>query len=78
LGVIAFASEETPFASSESFAVLGNMGTLSRDQEEIHYYDPDSLAWHVIPIPGPPPPYIWQSAIRLTQDELSALMRVGN
>jgi len=65
--VIAFTSEETSFASSESSAVLG---CLPIWEEEIHYYNPDTLT-HMIGLCWGTPPYYWYSAIRLTEDELS-------
>ena len=65
--VIADTAENTTFVSVESSAILGN---LPRDEEEISYYDPDTLNM-VVGITGGGPPYIWQSAIRLTQDELA-------
>jgi len=67
LGVIAFTSEETPFASSESSAVLGN---LPRWEEEIRYYNPDTLI-HNIGLQGCTPPCYFYSAIRLTQEEFA-------
>ncbi len=67
LGVIAFTSEEIPFASTESSAVRGNS---PRWEDEIRYYDPDELT-HIIGGCWDPPCY-WIWAIRLTQDELSA------
>ena len=63
--VIADTTEKTSFASTETSAVLGN---LPRDQEEISYYNPDTLT-NVI---GLTQPAVWQSAIRLTQDELAS------
>ena len=68
LGVIAFTSEETPFVSSESSAVLGNS---PRWEEEIRYYDPDTLT-QLIWLCWSDPPYNLIHAIRLTQDELSS------
>ena len=65
LGVIAHTSEETPFASSESSEVIGN---LPRWEEEIRYYDPDTI--HAIVVIHTC--YLPCFAIRLTQDELSA------
>lgn len=41
-----------------------------RDQVELKYYDPAGLST-VIGIQGGTPPYIWKSAIRLTQAELA-------
>jgi len=67
LGVIAYTSEETPFALSESSVVIGN---LPRVEEEIHYYNPDTLI-HVIGLQEGELPCYWSSAIRLTQDELA-------
>ena len=58
---------ETSFALSESSTVLGK---LPRAEEEIHYYNPDTLT-NVIGLSGGEPPYYWSSAIRLTQDELA-------
>jgi hypothetical protein len=43
----------------------------NRGEEEIKYYDPDSLV-NVIGVEDIEPPFKWQSAIRLTQDELAA------
>ncbi len=65
--VIADTEEKTPFVSVESSAIFGD---LPRDEEEIRYYDPDTLA-HVIGLSGGTPPYYWYSAIRFTQDELA-------
>jgi hypothetical protein len=42
----------------------------SRDQIELRYYDPDMLN-NVVGIQNGVPPYIWKSAIRLTQTELA-------
>jgi hypothetical protein len=42
----------------------------SRDQIELKYYDPNTLT-NVVGISGGSPPYVWKSAIRLTQTELS-------
>ena len=42
----------------------------SRDQIELKYYDPNTLT-NVVGIQGGSPPYVWKSAIRLTQTELS-------
>jgi hypothetical protein len=42
----------------------------SRDLIELKYYDPNTLMQD-IGIQGGTPPYVWQSAIRLTQNELS-------
>jgi hypothetical protein len=42
----------------------------SRDQIELKYYDPNTLT-NVVGIGSGTPPYIWKSAIRLTQTELS-------
>jgi len=58
---------ETSFASSESSAVLGN---LPRPEDEIYYYNPDTLN-HVLGLSGGTPPYYWYSAVRFTQDELA-------
>lgn len=44
---------------------------LNRGEEEIKYYNPDSLS-NVIGVEDIEPPFKWQSAIRLTQDELAA------
>jgi hypothetical protein len=41
----------------------------SRDQIEVRYYDPNTLT-NVVGIGNGQPPYIWKSAIRLTQTEL--------
>ena len=65
--VIADTAEKTPFTATESSAMLGNLGNLPRDEEEISYYNPDTLQ-NVI---GLTQPAVWQSAIRLTQDELA-------
>jgi len=67
LTVMADTEEKTPFVSVETSAILGN---LPRDQEEIKYYNPDTLT-HVIGLSGGTPPYYWYSAIRFTQDELA-------
>jgi len=64
LTVMADTAAEKTFVSAESSAVLGN---LPRDQEEISYYDPNTLQ-NVI---GLTQPAVWESAIRLTQDELA-------
>jgi hypothetical protein len=45
----------------------------TRDQIELHYYDPNTLS-SVVGIQGGTPPYHWKTAIRLTQDELSPYM----
>lgn len=42
-----------------------------RAEEEIRYYNPDGLV-NVIGVEDIEPPFKWQSAIRLTQDELAA------
>jgi hypothetical protein len=42
----------------------------SRDQVELRYYDPNTLG-DVVGINGDTPPYVWKSAIRLTQTELA-------
>ncbi len=68
--VIADTAEKTPFATTESSAMLGNLGNLSRYEEEISYYNPNTLI-NIIGISGGTPPYYWMSAIRLTQDELA-------
>lgn len=47
-----------------------NLYDPSRDQIELKYYDENTLN-NVIGIQGGTPPYIWKSAIRLTQTELS-------
>lgn len=70
--VMADTEEKTPFVSVESSAILGN---LPRAEEEIKYYNPDTLT-HVIGLTGTMPAY-WYSAIRLTQDELAYHMRDG-
>ena len=67
LGVMAFTSEETSFASSESSAILGN---LPRHEDEIHYYNPDTLT-HTIGYSEGTPPYYWYSAVRFTQEEIA-------
>jgi hypothetical protein len=46
-------------------------GMTDRSEEEIRYYDPDNLI-NVIGVEDIEPPFKWQSAIRLTQDELAA------
>ena len=42
----------------------------SRDQIELKYYDPNTLT-NVVGISGGTPPYVWKSAIKLTQTELA-------
>lgn len=68
--VMADTMEPTTFSAENAEAVMGNMGTLPRDEEEISYYDPDTLT-SAVGIQGGTAPYYWQSAIRLTQDELA-------
>jgi hypothetical protein len=45
----------------------------TRDEIELKYYMEDGLST-VIGISGGAGPYIWKTAIRLTQDEMSAYM----
>jgi hypothetical protein len=68
--VIADSVKHTPYAAEDAEVVLGNMGTLPRDEEEISYYNPDTLT-HVIGLSGGTPPYYWYSAVRFTQEELA-------
>jgi hypothetical protein len=67
--VMADTHKNTPLAAEDAEVVLGNMGTLPRDEEEIKYYNPDTLT-HVIGLSGGTPPYYWYSAVRFTQEEL--------
>lgn len=57
----------TTFANIQATPLPGN---TERSEEEIRYYDPDNLV-NVIGVEGVEPPFKWQSAIRLTQDELA-------
>ena len=59
---------DTPakISSMKTTALVGNMPI---GEVEISYYNPDTLT-NVIGIGGGTPPYIWEGAIRLTQDEL--------
>ena len=68
--VIADTAEKAPYAAENAEVVLGNMGTLPRDEEEIKYYNPDTLT-HVIGLSGGTPPYYWYSAVRFTPEELA-------
>ncbi len=68
--VIADSVKHAPYAAENAEVVLGNMGTLPRDEEEIRYYNPDTLT-HVIGLSGGTPPYYWYSAVRFTQEELA-------
>lgn len=68
--VMADTVQKTTISAENVEVVLGNMGSLSRDEEEISYYNPDTLTG-VIGLQGGTPPYFWYSAIRLTQDELA-------
>jgi hypothetical protein len=65
--VMADTEEKTSLVSAETSPIIGN---LPRDEEEIKYYNPDTLT-HVIGLSGGTPPYYWYSAIRFSQDELA-------
>ena len=67
---LADTSQHQTYASEDVEVLLGNMGTLPRDEEEIKYYNPDTLT-HVIGLTGNNTPYYFYSAIRLTQEELA-------
>jgi hypothetical protein len=66
--VIADTAERAPFAA-QTQELLGNMGQ-TRDEEELKYYNPDTLT-HVIGLSGGTPPYYWYSAVRFTEEELA-------
>jgi hypothetical protein len=70
VAVMADTAPKTTISVEKSEVVLGNMGSLPRDEEEIRYYNPDTLT-HVIGLQGGTPPYYWYSAIRLTEEELA-------
>lgn len=59
--------EKIAFASTKKTANLTNP---TRDEVELKYYDEANLD-QVIGLSGGTPPYIWKSAIRLTQDEMA-------
>ena len=61
----------TPTTHSFTNATTTPTGMTDRSEEEIRYYDPDNLI-NVIGVEDIEPPFKWQSAIRLTQDELAA------
>jgi hypothetical protein len=60
--------EKISFASTEKTATLYGP---TRDEVELKYYMPDGLS-QSIGIQGGTGPYIWKTAIRLTQDEMAA------
>jgi hypothetical protein len=64
----ALSYEKTGFSCMKTPVSIGNG---DRVEEEIKYYNPDALT-NVIGIGDAPMPFKWQSAIRLTQDELAA------
>jgi hypothetical protein len=63
----AIAKEQTMFSHTKTPKICGDSG---RAEEELRYYDPDTLT-NVIGIEDVTVPFEWQSAIRLTQDELA-------
>jgi hypothetical protein len=65
--VVANINEKKLFVSAESSTIIRN---LPIDEDEIKYYNPNTLT-HVIGLSGGTPPYYWYSAIRLSQDELA-------
>jgi hypothetical protein len=64
-------ADETPRTIFSKTTTPTPFSCLNRGEEEIKYYDPDSLV-NVIGVEGIEPPFKWQSAIRLTQNELAA------
>jgi hypothetical protein len=70
VAVMADTEQKATMSAEKVEVVLGTMGSLSRDEEEIGYYNPDALS-NVVGLGGGTPPYFWYSAIRLTQDELA-------
>jgi hypothetical protein len=58
--------EKIAFASMKK---ASNLSNPARDQVELKYYAEENLD-QVIGLSGGTPPYIWQTAIRLTQDEM--------
>lgn len=67
---IADTSENTTLSVIEN-TFIGSFPQGERGEEEISYYDPDTLTG-AVGIQGGTAPYYWKSAIRLTQDELAA------
>ncbi len=61
----------TPHSPSFHATTTTQLSPSDRSEEEIKYYDPDNLV-NVIGVEEIEPPFKWQSAIRLTQDELAA------
>jgi hypothetical protein len=68
IAISAKSPEKPGFSYVKTSKILGNSG---RVEEEIRYYNPDTLT-HVIGVGNATMPFKWQSAIRLTQDELAA------
>ena len=65
--VVADTPENLHISSVETSKILGNSPI---GEVELSYYNPDTLT-NVIGISGGTPPYLWEGAIRLSQDELS-------
>jgi hypothetical protein len=62
--------EPTSTTTFTKIKAVTGISHSSRDQIELKYYDPNTLT-NVVGISGTSPPFIWKSAIRLTQTELS-------
>lgn len=66
--VIADTSENN-ITLNKTTATVGHIPAIGKGEVELSYYDPTTLQ-NVIGVTGGTPPYIWQSAIRLTAEEL--------
>ena len=62
-------TNEENVALNKTTRVVGNLPPIDKGEVELSYYDPATLQ-NVIGIGGGTPPYVWQSAIRLTAEEL--------
>jgi hypothetical protein len=68
--VVADSQQKLSFISIKKTMTLSD---LSRDEYELKYYAEENLD-QLIGLSGDSPPYIWQTAIRLTQDEMVPYM----